>query len=179
MIKQRESEASKSILVQTHSDKSFNELAKYCSQFGKIQSAHHFSVLEDENHFILVEFSEKEEAKAALDSSVFNPDARGIPARSQFLWFRTGPKKGPKLAEENCRLNVVNGHMAVGSNELSEWLKAAESVNDQILILQKALELTDLGTRLRFLAAQQLQSSISGKNQNVYYYNFFLREYIT
>lgn len=167
MVRERQSEARKSILVQVNSEKSFSELVKYCGQFGQISTAHHYSIVEDKSHFILLEYKTTDELQAALNESVFNKDARGIPVRSQCLWFKTGPKT--KIVEGGCRLNVENGHLEVASEELKGWLLAAETVKDQIEILHKATTLSDLGIRLRFLAALQLQNSISGNNFKIYY----------
>lgn len=174
MIQQRQDEAKRSVLVQVSSEKSFDELQKYCGQIGQIRTAHHYTVAEDDSHFILLEFESVEEADGVLTASVFNPDVRGIPTRSQFLWFRTGPKM--KVLEEkrvgDCRLNVTNGHMQVNHEELVQWLSACESLGDQIDIVFKSTQLSDLGNRLRFLAAQQIQNSITGMFPNAYAHPF-------
>lgn len=171
MVTNRQNQARKSLLVQVCSEKSFNELQSYCSQFGDIASAHHYSVVEDDSHFILLEFSKVEEADAALKGAVFNQDSRGIPAVSQFLWFRTGAKT--KLKTEPQRyLNTVNGQVQASDDQLNEWLQAAETLEQQVMLVYNATTLDDLGTRLRYLAAQQLQNAISGMFPTAYAHPF-------
>lgn len=169
MIQIRQNEAKKSVLVQVSSEKSFDELQTYCGQIGKIRSAHHYSVVDDDSHFILLEFENVDEADAVMAASVFNQDVRGIPTRSQFLWFRTGSKtklvKQEKFAVD-VRLSVVNGQMQVKHDELVQWLGVAESLENQMDIVYKSTQLSDLGKRLRYLAAQQVQNSIVGMFPN-------------
>ncbi|PSN29396.1 hypothetical protein C0J52_28246 [Blattella germanica] len=44
MIESRREEASRSILVQVHSEQSCDDLHKYCSQYGEVHSMHHYSL---------------------------------------------------------------------------------------------------------------------------------------
>lgn len=176
MIQLRQNEARNSVLVQVSSEKSFDELQRYCGQIGKISSAHHYSVADDDSHFILLEFENADEADAVLAASVFNQDVRGIPTRSQFLWFRTGPKM--KVVKQEGKgamdfpLSVTNGHMQVKHDELVQWLGVAESLENQMDIVYKSTKLSDLGNRLRFLAAQQVQNSIVGMFPNAFAHPF-------
>lgn len=169
MIKFRRDEASHSILVQVNSEKSFPELHAYCSQFGIIKGAHHYSINQDELHYILIEYSNSVEAETAINSSIYNEDSRGVPVRSQFLWFRAGSKQKGKKAKlivkdvpSNSQLNVLNGLQGPKNDELKELLKSAETVGDQISILHQSTCLNDVGTRLRFLAAKQIENCVSG-----------------
>lgn len=176
MIQQRQTEARRSVLVQVSSERSFDELQRYCGRIGNISTAHHYSVADDDSHFILLEFENADEADAVLAASVFNQDVRGIPTRSQFLWFRTGPKMKVVKQEEkranDCRLDVTNGHLQVKHDELVQWLGVAESLKDQMEIVYKSTQLSDLGNRLRFLAAQQIQNSIVGMFPNAFAHPF-------
>uniref|UniRef100_A0A336N5X3 CSON007153 protein n=1 Tax=Culicoides sonorensis TaxID=179676 RepID=A0A336N5X3_CULSO len=176
MIQQRQAEARRSVLVQVSSEKSFDELQKYCGQIADIKSAHHYSVAEDDSNFILLEFEKDEGADAVLDASVFNQDVRGIPTRSQFMWFKTGPKvklvRDEGKRQKDCQLNVINGNLQVRDDEIAEWLTSAESLKDQMNIVFQSTKLSDLGIRLRFLAAQQAQNSIVGMFPNAYAHPF-------
>ncbi|XP_001657730.2 poly(A) RNA polymerase, mitochondrial [Aedes aegypti] len=173
MLASKRAEARRSILVQVSSERSFPELAKYCSQFGTIASSHHYRVGasgddESDYHYIVVEFSEPEAADAAIRSAVFNEEKPGVRARSIFLWFRAGPR--PKLAvkeskgkeDKKAKLSSIEGSRIVGDEELKELLMSAESIEDQIQILHGATCLNDLGKRLRFLAVRQVESSLQG-----------------
>ncbi|XP_065082292.1 poly(A) RNA polymerase, mitochondrial [Ochlerotatus camptorhynchus] len=176
MMANRRAEARRSILVQVSSERSFPELAKYCSQFGTISSSHHYRVGasagfgddEGDYHYIVVEFSESEAADAAIRSAVFNEEKPGVRARSIFLWFRAGPR--PKLAVKDTKgkedskdkLSSVEGSRIVDDDELKELLMSAENVEDQVEILHGATCLNDIGKRLRFLAVRQMESSLQG-----------------
>lgn len=146
----------------------------YCSRFGRIVNAQHYCVQhEDELHYMLLEFASAGEATAAIDSSTFNADlsgsntAGGIPVRSPFLWFRaaaagrrsqaklTGIHKAPQLAS-------IDGTRPLGHDNLQSLLRSAESIEQQLLLLYEHTRLNDLGIRMRFLAAQQVQQAISG-----------------
>lgn len=172
-VTHRQSEARKSILVQVSSEKSYDELQKYCSQFGVIISAHYYNVPEDDSHYILIEYRTSEEASTCMNACIFNQDVRGIPTKSQFLWFRTGPKiKTTKAIENANQINIVNGNLRVREEDMISWLSAAENLKDQIKILHNSTMLSDLGTRLRFLAAQQLQNAVTGMFPEAYAHPF-------
>ncbi|XP_055636780.1 poly(A) RNA polymerase, mitochondrial [Toxorhynchites rutilus septentrionalis] len=177
MLEKRRAEARRSILVQVSSERSFPELATYCSQFGMIESSYHYRVEgtaatlgEDASdcHYILLEFNEPEQAQAAINSAVFNEEKPGVRARSNFLWFRAGPK--PRLntkeakakTDRKPKLNGTEESKIIAEQELKELLVSADSVEDQIKILHKATHLNDLGKRLRFLAVRQVESALQG-----------------
>lgn len=168
VIKNRRQQASQSILVQVNSEKSFGELHTYCSQFGEIVGAHHYA--QDDMHYILLEFSSNDAADDAIRSSTFNEATSGIVVHSPFLWFRAGPRPKTGVALENpnttATLKVVDGNRASDDTEVNEWLQAAESVADQMQILHRATCLNDIGTRLRFLAARQVEQSLRGMFPN-------------
>lgn len=170
MIKFRRNQASHSILVQVNSEKSFAELHAYCSQFGTIKGAHHYSINRDELHYILIEYSSSVEAETAINSSIYNEESSGVPVRSQFLWFRAGSKHKGKKSKllvkdgpiKNSQLNVTNGNQGPKNDELKELLKSAETVGDQISVLHQSTCLNDVGTRLRFVAAKQIENTVAG-----------------
>lgn len=161
-------------MVQVSSEKSYTELYNYCSRFGRIVNAQHYCVQhEDELHYMLLEFASAGEATAAIDSSAFNADLSGsnstggIPVRSPFLWFRaaaagrrnqaklTGNHKAPQLA-------AIDGTRPLGHDSLQSLLRSAVNIEQQLLLLYEHTRLNDLGIRMRFLAALQVQQAISG-----------------
>lgn len=167
MIKNRRLQASQSILVQVNSEKSIGELHSYCSQFGEIVGAHHYK--QDDMHYILLEYSSNDEADEAIRSSTFNDATSGIFVHSPFLWFRAGPRPKTGVVVEKtstATLKVVDGNRASDDVEVGEWLQEAESVSDQMQILHRATCLNDIGTRLRFLAARQIEQSLRGMFPN-------------
>ncbi|KAM8719444.1 hypothetical protein ACLKA7_012061 [Drosophila subpalustris] len=175
-ISNRHQQAQRSIVVQVSSEKSYNELYNYCSRFGSIITAHHYCVQhEDELHYMLLEYASPGEATAAIDSSAYNAElstsggagAGGIPVRSPFLWFRAaaaGKRSQAKLSanHKTIPLATIDGTRPLGQEHLQALLRGAESIEQQLLLLYEHTRLNDLGVRMRFLAALQVQQAISG-----------------
>lgn len=164
-VAQRQQEATRSIVVQVSSEKSFPELYNYCSLHGKIVEAQHYCVRHDDvQHYILLEYENATAAASAIDSSAYNDELSGVPVRSPFLWFRASGKKRTKHAdlEPNRQLSVVNGNQIVETNDLIALLQDSSHIEEQMTILYKFTKLNNLGTRLRFLAAYQVQQAIVG-----------------
>ncbi|KAG4066151.1 hypothetical protein HA402_010353 [Bradysia odoriphaga] len=163
MVTTRREQAQRSILVQVQSQKSFTDLQKYCSQFGKIIGGHHY-VLAD-RQFILIEFSSHLEAQKAIACSTFE-DATGFCVQSPFLWFRAA-QSGSVAKDTNDtknvsgKLMVSDGCRPVDYNKINQVMLGAASLSDQIGILCRSTMLDDLGVRMRFLAARQIEESIS------------------
>lgn len=159
----RRQEAQQSVLVQVNSEKSFPELHSYCSQFGQIKGAHHYT--EDDLHYILLEYDTAQAARSVIQTGIHNKNNDAIAVHSPFLWFRAGPKI--KLAPDNVpiaaqTLNIVDGTRPTSDDRLTQLLQGAESLDDQLVIAHRATALTDIGTRLRFLAARQIEDALAG-----------------
>ncbi|KAM7347761.1 mitochondrial poly(A) polymerase [Cochliomyia hominivorax] len=166
-ILQRQQQATRSVVVQVSSEKSFPELYNYCSAYGNILGAYHYCVRHDEvQHYILLEYENSEQASQAIDSSAYNEDLIGVPARSPFLWFRASGKKNLKRknidVNDMSNLMVVNGNDIVELNDLNKLLMECGHIDVQLSELYQRTKLNDLGIRLRFLAAYQIQQAISG-----------------
>lgn len=166
-VRERQQQAVRSVVVQVSSQKSFPELYNYCKAYGTIVGAHHYCIRhEDLQHYILLEYENEEQAAAAIDSSAYNEELTGVPVRSPFLWFRASSKKALKR-EEQCNekpspLAVVDGNYITDITELNTILKTAPHIDEQISLLYDSTKLNDVGIRLRFLAAYQVQQAISG-----------------
>ncbi|KAH8269896.1 hypothetical protein KR044_000614 [Drosophila immigrans] len=174
-IGSRHQQAERSIVVQVSSEKSYNELYNYCSRFGDIVSAHHYTVQhEDELHYMLLEYASAGDANAAIDSSAYNADnssmAAASPVRSPFLWFRAAAvaagKRGQGKLQSNHKalppLATIAGTRPLAQEQLQTLLCSAESIEQQLLLLYEHTRLNDLGVRMRFLAALQVQQAIGG-----------------
>ncbi len=162
IVTTRRAQAQRSILVQVNSEKSFTELQRYCSQYGTIIGAHHYTLTDDQ--FILVEYSNQIEANQAIENSSFQ-DTSGFCVPSPFLWFRAAVQNesvGKDFNKISGSLTVTDGCRPIDYDEINKILLSAESVSDQMTILYKSTTLNDLGIRLRFLAARQIETSISG-----------------
>ncbi|EDW00363.1 poly(A) RNA polymerase, mitochondrial [Drosophila grimshawi] len=171
-IGSRHQQAQRSIVVQVSSERSYTELYNYCSRFGRIVIAQHYCVPhEDELHYMLLEYASAGEAAAAINSSAYNAElgssGSGVPVRSPFLWFRaaaSGRRGLAKLAanQHPLPLATIDGTRPPTHEQLQQLLRGAESIEQQILKLYEHTRLNDLGVRMRFLAALQVQQAISG-----------------
>lgn len=170
LITHRKLEASKSILVQVSSEKSYSELYQILENFGSIKNSMHYKILEDDSNFILIEFEKQEECNEAVKNCKFNEEMPGVTVSSQFLWFKSGPKpktKSSKKTElDSHQLQITDGNEIISEESLKDLLRGSETLEDQILVLHRATTLNDLGTRLRFLAAKQVEDSMRGMFPN-------------
>ncbi|XP_017470871.1 PREDICTED: poly(A) RNA polymerase, mitochondrial [Rhagoletis zephyria] len=166
LMQQRQQQATRSIVVQVQSEKSFPELYNYCASFGQILSAHHYRIQhEDDQHYILLEFASTQEASTAISASAYNDELSGVTAHSPFLWFRAASSKRELKAaakSTTAALVVIGGTEMLDNNALNELLSESQNLDQQILLLHQRTQLNDLGVRLRFLAALQVQQAVSG-----------------
>lgn len=165
LMKRRRDEAVRSILVQVNSEKSYEELFNYCSQFGNIKSAFHYQIAKDRNDYILLEFDKIEECRNALNHCAFNPDNSGVPASSRFTWFKAPSFKKVKMASPpEVEAPNLQSHdiKLMSESSLNELLTSTESIDDQIAILYRSTCLNELGSRIRFFMSNQLETSLRG-----------------
>lgn len=165
LIQQRRDEAYKSLVIQVSSDSSYQELYNYCSQFGEIKSAFHYKIQEEQSHFIVLEYKTSSECQDALHHSQFNDDNSGVPAISPFMWFKAsntkksktrdaGKQTPPALIKEETKL--------IANKSLNDMIASANNLDDQMLIVHRVTCLNELCIRLRFLAARQMETALSG-----------------
>lgn len=163
IINQRQSEAKRSIIVQIASEKSFDDVHQYCSQFGNITHAYYYTIPKNVS-FILLQFDDENAVNEAFQSSAFPKLSSGvIPVKSSFLWFRnTGSKQKLKRIQSSLQLNTLESTVEVPSGMVAKRLLQAQTISDQIQILYESTRLNDLSLRLRFLGALQIQTALNG-----------------
>lgn len=127
-------------------------------------------------HYIVIEYADAAAARAAVLASTHNDECdAGSVVCSPFLWFRAGPKA--KLtaattgADNEVRidpnpaagdLTIVDGNRATDSTTLHSVLSQSADVDTQMRQLHRLTGLNDVGTRLRFIAARQIEQSLHG-----------------
>lgn len=165
LLEKRRKEAQKTILVQVHSDQSCSDLYKHCSQFGIIENMFYYTSSNSSAHFVLVEFSNDEGLKSVLSSCTHLDPTQVVPVQSPFLWFRAQEKKIrlEKKADDNTKIPINYKQTDLPpNNELYNLLIQAEHISDQILMLHNGTCLNEIGARLRFLTAHQVETAILG-----------------
>ncbi|XP_018567191.1 poly(A) RNA polymerase, mitochondrial isoform X2 [Anoplophora glabripennis] len=159
----KRAEARRSILVQVQSALSYKELHTYCSSIGTVRNMFHYTTGVEPMHFIIVEFSKESDVTNILSTSSYVEDIQAVPTQSQFLWFRACNRKLGKLKQsKSAKLSTENGTEIVMENVMSEQMK----------ILHSITKLNDVGSRLRFLTARQIESTFSSMFPYVCVYPF-------
>lgn len=97
-----------------------------------------------------------------------------VPVQSQFMWFRAALRKQAKMKNSTKppKLSIENGTTVITDEQLYEDLKGCKSISEQMTMVYEKTKLNDLGTRLRFLVAQQVEKSITGMFPNAAAYPF-------
>ncbi|KAG5878317.1 hypothetical protein JTB14_025367 [Gonioctena quinquepunctata] len=162
-INLRRAEAERSILVQVQSAQSFKELHSYCSSVGTVENMFHYSAGVEPLHFIIVEFEKQMDVKNILDSSSHTEESMAMPTHSHFLWFKAANKRIAKMKQDkSAKIHVKDGTKVLSDMQISEALSKCDSISDQIKTVHNLTKLCDVGTRLRFLTALQIEHAVSG-----------------
>ncbi|VVC88760.1 unnamed protein product [Leptidea sinapis] len=172
VIAQRREEARRSLVVQVNSESSFNELYNYCSTHATVKDVHHYKNFNDE-HFMLMEFASEDNVKEVLQTCCFHQkDADIMASKSPFVWFRATPGNKNKYEATTKSLAVKDGNNKVDEDELFGNLMECHTVSDQIQMLYDKTKLNDVGIRLRFMLARQLEVMMSSLYANIAIYPF-------
>ncbi|XP_022909764.1 poly(A) RNA polymerase, mitochondrial [Onthophagus taurus] len=172
-IDERRLEAKRSIVVQVQSSKSHKELYSYCNDFGRIKKMFHYSAGVEPLHFIIVEFMEEGDVNNILSNSTYLEDTQIVPVQSLFLWFKAPVKRNERKKNvKKVDLEVENGTNILVDTVIRERLQSTKSISEQMTLLHDLTKLNDIGTRLRYLAAKQVESALSGLFPNTIAYPF-------
>ncbi|KAF9808896.1 hypothetical protein SFRURICE_000942 [Spodoptera frugiperda] len=167
IVAQRRSEAKRSIVVQVNSEASFKELYGYCSKYATIKDVHHYKNNNDE-HFMLIEFGSEESLHDVLRScSTHQKDVDIMALNSPFLWFRASNGRTESYATPTTVLASINGIEQVDEDKLFKDLVECDTVSDQIQLLYDRTRLNDLGARLRYMVARQIECMLESLYANV------------
>ncbi|XKL68911.1 hypothetical protein PGB90_006680 [Kerria lacca] len=161
LIRRRE-EARRSIIVQVKDEKSHTDLLTYCLNFGDVNNTYYYTVDNDESRkkFILIEFANISGSEKAIFNGQHSELENILPVTSSFLWFRTDKKKS-KLRTDIAPLNIDSNDLP-SSYELDQIFSNSNSFSDDMILLYERTKLGEIGTRLRFITALQLEASLKG-----------------
>ncbi|XP_026730146.1 poly(A) RNA polymerase, mitochondrial-like isoform X2 [Trichoplusia ni] len=167
VVAQRRAEARRSIVVQVNSEASFNELYGYCSKYATIAGVHHYKNTGGE-HFMLIEFSSEDNLKEIIKScSTHQKDLDVMALNSPFLWFRAASGKKEVFKTPSMTLSSMDGCSMVDEDELFQELLKCDTVSDQIQLLYDRTKLNDLGIRLRYMVARQVECVFESLYANI------------
>uniref|UniRef100_A0A6P7GAK1 Poly(A) RNA polymerase, mitochondrial-like n=1 Tax=Diabrotica virgifera virgifera TaxID=50390 RepID=A0A6P7GAK1_DIAVI len=130
-------------------------------------------IVQKVTHFIIVEFETDTDITNIKKSSIFVEGSLGLPTQSHFVWFRAAHKKLPKLKQiKSACLTVEHGTAIKEEETIKEMLSKSENISDQIKTLHEITKLNDVGTRLRFLTALQIEDAVNGMFPHAVSYPF-------
>lgn len=162
-ICKRRSQSKCSVLVQVSSENSCSDLYAYCSNFGTIKNMFHYQLI-GSNHFVLTEFDDQSSVDTLLDHSKHIEDSNVIAVRSPFLWFRSNSNKNKSKVNINKQLDfpLQANQTMIEPNVKTIALEKCDSLSNQMLLLLEHTQLNDIGVRLRFLTAMQIENALKG-----------------
>nr|XP_022909767.1 poly(A) RNA polymerase, mitochondrial isoform X3 [Onthophagus taurus] len=108
-----------------------------------------------------------------LSNSTYLEDTQIVPVQSLFLWFKAPVKRNERKKNvKKVDLEVENGTNILVDTVIRERLQSTKSISEQMTLLHDLTKLNDIGTRLRYLAAKQVESALSGLFPNTIAYPF-------
>ncbi|XP_056645152.1 poly(A) RNA polymerase, mitochondrial [Diorhabda sublineata] len=173
-INLKRSEAKRSIVVQVQSPQSFKELWSFCNSIGNVKCMLHYSIGIEPMHFIIVEFDKETDIENIMKSGIYANRSVGMPTKSHFLWFKAPNKKSSILKEikKSIHLSTEFGTRIKDEEEIRMTLIKSVNISDQIKTLYDITKLNDIGTRLRYLTALQIEDSLRGMFPHAIAYPF-------
>jgi len=167
VVKSRQAQARRSVLVQVAGPDSASDLSTYCQdQFGKVASLHYYNNTANKNFtdFFIVEFVSSTSVDEVLGNAQHSAGEGGglgpVPVYSPFLWLQGGMpgKVARNLAECNAPVDLGRGDLS----KTEQQIRNIVGVADQMFYVWKMNTMTDTSLRLRFLVSRQVELAISG-----------------
>ncbi|CAG5092699.1 Similar to MTPAP: Poly(A) RNA polymerase [Cotesia congregata] len=169
---QRKWEAKKSVIVQVKSAESYEDLYSYCQTFGPIQYIRHYSLndVDKRPNFFLIEFQHLSSFQSFMEEATHLDINDVMPARSQILYFREEQRQKSSSLPKNEKNNTIpplknpthNPNKAITNEYIKKLISVDRSVSEQMMLIYENIKLQDIDVRLRFLVANQIESSLSG-----------------
>lgn len=159
VLKRRRTEASKSVVIQVKDDKSYGGLYNYMKKYGSIKNCFFYS-LNPQTNYILIEFENQECLEAALADGQYAKSSEIFPTRSPFLWFR---QQSRSKSETSSAPELQHARVSdLSSTEVQTLLAGSKSFAEDMITLHENVKLNELGSRLRFLTAHQVETAFKG-----------------
>lgn len=117
---------------------------------------------------MLIEFSSEDNMRETLQScGAHQKDMDVMALHSPFLWFRNSTGQKEKFITPPASLVAVDGISGLSEEKVLEDLNKCTSISDQIQVLYDKTTLNDIGTRLRYMVARQLECVFESLYANV------------
>ena len=165
MLKFRQNEAKKCILVKVHTMKYISDLEKFCKHYANIVNILPYSVTDNKN-FVLMELQSAEDVQIFKDIAAFKTDVECIQIVSPLFSFESRNKFSSYQSKEDIAL--YSNFRVPKLDEVRKSLEQVDSVSDQMVSLYNGLKITDLDIRLRFYTANLISYYLSMLFPNVH-----------
>lgn len=159
MITQRRNEAGRSIVVQVQSERACKALITYCSSFGTVSNCFFYRNRLQANYFLL-EFKTSFSAASVLQAVARSQrNEIALKPLNHFLVFSPNAKCQNDSGDSNNKVKVQR--FATESQDLSAIIRRQDTIGEQVQQLYERTRLNELATRLRFLAAHQIEAIVT------------------
>ena len=193
LIDSRRDQARNTLLVQVKSKESANELQNYCNKnIGKVKELHYYENEKSRTfrNFFVVEFDDV----SAVGRAMFEVAGFGetpncsIPISSPFMWFASDRSSNTQYQELDRSQITTASHNIVSSTDVKEHLESPtieqkealqsksnlnhyllryRDFDEQMRAYHDLTKISEVGTRLRFLACEQIELALTGMFPNV------------
>ncbi|XP_011503747.1 PREDICTED: poly(A) RNA polymerase, mitochondrial [Ceratosolen solmsi marchali] len=168
LIEHRRLQAQRSVLIEIQSYRSCNDVHKYCSRYGKIKNIFYYSNSRLLRHFAFIEFEHQEHIDKILSISTHINYEQIIPVHSSNLWYRNLNKSINNTIFKESKTQFCKYTCKIlQDGDIIKILKDISTISEQILSLYEATKLNDIGVRLRFYTAYQIERSFHGLFPNI------------
>lgn len=150
---ERQAQAERSVLISCHPKTNENKFLTYLSRHGDINKCFFY---ESYGTYAVVEFAERDGVLSLLESTAVPSISHEfvVPLRSRLLSLQKGSTMDSTNKQTTHQSQPLH---TVAINELIQQLSSEESIDQQIMSLTEAHQLTEENSRLRFLVCSLLK----------------------
>lgn len=164
MLKFRQDEAQKCILVRLSDMKHISDFEKFCEYYVTVVNIFPYYTVNN-NNFVLMELQSIEDVQHLRDIAVFKTDVECAQSVTPLFSFKPRKKIYPNKSENN--ISIYSNFKAPTPNKIDKLLGQVDSVSDQMIALYNCLKITDLDIRLRFYTANEISYYLSRLFPNI------------
>ncbi|XP_050489266.1 poly(A) RNA polymerase, mitochondrial isoform X2 [Bombus huntii] len=164
MLKFRQNEAKKCILVRLSDMKHISDFERFCKYYVNIVNIFPYYTVNN-NIFVLMELQSIEDVQYLRNIAVFKTDVECAQSVTPLFSFKPWNKIYPNKSEND--ISIYSNFKAPMPNKINKLLGQVDSVSDQMIALYNCLKITDLDIRLRFYTANEISYYLSRLFSNI------------
>lgn len=145
--------------MSVQSERAIKALINYCSRFGTVLNCFAYRNKLQANHCLL-EFKSSFAANSAL-RTIAQAQQNEISSKSLSHFLVFSPNSKFQIDAEARQNKIPVQRPAVESRELYSFVRRQDSLDEYVLQLYERTRLNELATRLRFMAALQIEAMVS------------------